>query len=372
VIFHPEDVEMKTSKHKARTAAVSIAAVLSLFIITLMTGVAVAQDGDGTQAQERSREQIQTKDNAQDPQGEMLRERIRERIQNEDGLKEQDRDRLRKHLRDCDDLGLGDETVAALFNESTPLKNQIRNQERVIEMKREGLPVEPVMLKLREGQRKGVNEEVLERACDRMEANVRTANRYMIRAREDGVTPGNEDAEQRHTREMAQHMWRGLEEGDMDQLRERARLRLRDGSCTTEELTAANETASRFKEMKIQRERAVGLAGDALQNGYSAQEMHQLRWMVMTANMHGGPPDEVLDTLEKGLRNQHQLTQMVQQMWQHGWMGPADEHGGRGGHSFGDDAGGGGPGGHGGGDHGGDDDKGGHHGGGGGNNGGNK
>jgi hypothetical protein len=365
VIFDPEDVAMKTSKPKARTAGVLSAAVLSLFIITLLAGITAAQEGDATQAQERARAQI--RDNSQDPQGEMLRERIRERIQNEDGLKEQDRERLRKHLRDCDDLDLGDETVAALFDESTPLKNQIRNQERVIEMKREGLPVEPVMLKLREGRRKGVNEQVLEQVCERMEANVRTANRFMKQVREDGVTPGNEEAEQRRTREMAQNMWRGLEEGDMDQLRERARLRLRDGSCTTEDLTAAAETASRFKEMHVERERAVRLAGDALQNGYGAEEMHQLRWMVMTAHMHGGPPDEVLDTLENGLRNQHQLTQMVQQMWQHGWMGPADEHGGRGGHSYGDDAGGGGPGsGHGDRGHGDDGKKGGHGNGGGG------
>ena len=357
---------MKTSRHKAKTACIMISAVLSFFIIIILTaGIAAAQEGDGTQTQERTRAQVQ--DNAQDPHGEMLRERIRERIQNEDGLKAQDRERLRKHLRDCDELGLDDGTVAALFDESTPLKNQIRNQERVIEMKREGLPVEPVMLKLREGRRKGVNEEALERVCERMENNVRTANRYMKRVREDGMTPGSEEAEQRRTREMAMHMWRGLEEGDMEQLRERARRRLRDGSCTTEELTAAAETASRFKEMHIERERAVHLAGDALQNGYTAKEMHQLRWMVMTAQMHGGPPDEVLDTLEKGLRNQHQLKQMVQEMWQHGWMGPADEHGGRGGHSYGDDAGGGGPGSQGGG-HGGDDNKGGQHGGGGGGN----
>jgi hypothetical protein len=353
---------MKTSKHTARTAAIAIAAVLSLFIIPLVAGIAVAQEDGATQAQERSREQM--RDDTQVPQGEMLRERIRERIQNEDGLKAQDRERLRQHLRDCDDLGLDDGAVASLFDESTPLKNQIRNQERVIEMKRDGLPVEPVMLKLREGRRKGVNEEVLEQVCERMEAHVRAANRFMIRAREDGVTPGSDEAEQRHTREMAQHMWRGLEEGDMDQLRERARLRLRDGSCTTEDLTVAAETASRFKEMHVERERAVRLAGDALQNGYSAKEMHQLRWMVMTANMNGGPPDEVLDTLEKGLRNQHQLTQMVQAMWQHGWMGPADEHGGRGGQSFGGDAGGGGPGGQGDGGQGGDHKKGGGQGGG--------
>ena len=50
--------------------------------------------------------------------------------------------------------------------------------------------------------------------------------------------------------------------------------------------------------------------------------------MVMTANMHGGARDDVLATLEQGIRNRHQLTWMIQQMRDHGWMGPADEHGG--------------------------------------------
>jgi hypothetical protein len=110
-----------------------------------------------------------------------------------------------------------------------------------------------------------VSDEVLERACDQMEGNVRTANQFMKRAHEDGVETGNEDAERRQTREMAMNMWRGLNEEEMDQIRERARLRLRDGSCSTEELTAAAETATKLKEMGVERKRALRLAGDALQ-----------------------------------------------------------------------------------------------------------
>jgi hypothetical protein len=309
----------------------------------LIPGTVLAQEGDQTQV--RSREQI--RDSAQDPQGDLLRERIRERIENDEGLQEQDRARLREHLGECKRLGLDDATVAALFDESQPLQRQIRMQERVLAMTREGLSTDPVMRKLQEGRRKGVSEDRLEQVCSQMEQNVRTANRFMQRAREDGVSPGNDEAERRRTEETAMCMWRGLREQDLDQLRERARLRLRDGSCTTEDLTAAAETASRLKEMGIERERAVRLSGDALQNGYSVKEMRQLRWMVMTAHMHGGPPDEVIDTLERGIRNREQLGQMVQNMWQRGWMGPAEEHGGRGGQSHGDDTGGGGPGGNG-------------------------
>ncbi|MEJ2721459.1 MAG: hypothetical protein P8181_10025, partial [bacterium] len=326
------------------------AAMFSLFVVMFVAGSVFAQQGEGAQFQtkalEQNREQI--RDNAQDPQGDLLRQRIQERIKNEDGLNDQEREQLRQHLRDCGELGLDDAVVGALIDEGEPLRSQIRNQKRILEMKREGLPIEPVMTKLQEGRRKGASDEVVEKVCARMEANVRTANRFLARAREDGVTPGDNEAEQRRTREMAMNMWRGLNEGDMEQLRERARLRLREGSCTTEDLAAAAGVASRYEEMGIGREQALRLAGAALQNGYSAGEIHQLRLMVLTAHMHGAPSDAVLDTLENELRNQHQLAQMFQQMWQHGWMGPADEHGGRGGHSPGDDMGGGGPGSHGG------------------------
>lgn len=354
---------MKRPTYKSVAVHVILA---SLLIVVMAAGTAIAQDSETDQTRVRDREQI--RDNTQDPQGDMLRQRIRERIENDEGLQEQDRERLREHLGECERLGLDDATVATLFDESQPLQRQMRMQERVLEMTREGLPTDPVMRKLQEGRRKGVGEDRLEQVCERMEQNVRVANRFMRRAYEDGVTPGNDEAERRRTEEMARSMWRGLEEGDLDQIRDRARLRLRDGSCTTEDLTTAAETASRLTEMGAERERAVRLSGDALANGYTAKEMRQLRWMVMTAHMHGGQPDEVFDTLERGIRNHEQLAQMVQNMWQRGWMGPADEHGGRGGNAHGDDAGGGGPGGHGQG--GGQDPKGGNGGGGGGNDGG--
>lgn len=342
-----------------RTMSGTMAILAALLIMSLAAGSVVAQD-DGDAAQTREREQI--RDMAQDGQGDAVRERIRERIENEDGLQAQEREQLRQHLGECNQLGLGDEVVAALFDETEPLRKQIRTQEQVLAMAREGLPVEPVTRKLQEGRRKGVNEQARERACDQMEAHVRAANRFMKQAREDGVTPGNPEAERERTREMARHMWRGLQEDDMEGLRERARLRLRDGSCTTEDLAAAAETGVKLKEMGVERKRAMNVAGEALQNGYTAREMHELGWMVMTAHMHGGPHDQVLDTLERGIRNQHQLSEMAQQMWQHGWMGPADEHGGRGGHNPIDDATGGGPGGHGSGHGEGDGDDG-HHGG---------
>jgi hypothetical protein len=359
-----EERDMKTKLLTGPGVPVaSIASIVTLLALTALVAVAftagavLAQTDDGA-AQARERKEI--RDTAQDPQGDALRERIRQRIENEEGLQEQERERLRQHLGECAQLGLDDETVAALFGESEPLRKQIRIQERVLAMAREGLPHEPVMQKLREGRQKGAGDEALEGVCERMEAHVRAAHRVMERAREDGLGRGDADAERRRTREMATHMWRGLSEEEGDQLRERARLRLRDGSCTTEELVAAAETGTKLREMGIERGRAMRVAGDALQYGYTAREMRQLGWMVMTANAHGGPRDDVLDTLERGIRNQRQLAEMSREMWQRGWMGPADEHGGHHGGNAMNDATGGGPGGHPGGNTG---DEGGQHGG---------
>ena len=291
-----------------------------------MDTVHAQNDGDQTQLQERARIQ----DREQDAQGEALRQRIRERIDREEGLQDRERDRLREHLGECKQLGLDDEVVDALFCEDEPLQKQIKTQERVLAMAREGVPVEPLAEKLQEGRKKGANQQVMEQVCDRIEKNLRIAHRYMNRVQQDGVEAGDENAERRHTRQMAMNMWHGLEEGDMEQLRERARLRLRDGSCSTEDVAASAETATQLREMGIERRRAVHLAGEALQNGYNAQEMRQIGWMIRTAHMHGGPPEDVVGTIEDGIRNQHQLTHMMQQMSQNGWMGPADQHGGHG------------------------------------------
>jgi len=334
----------------------SLAVLVAVLLAGPLAGAAFAQDDGGAQVRAQDRAEIaaqgapendpaqtrageEARNTAQDPQGDLLRQRIRDRIEKEDGLQSQERDQLRKHLGDCETLGLDDATIGALFDENVPLRKQIKTQERVLAMAREGLAVDPVVQKLQEGRRKGASDEALEKACARMEENVRAAHRYMEKAKAAGVTPGDREAERRRTAEMAKHMFNGLGDGDMDQLQERARIRLRDGSCTTEDLAAAAETTVKLRAMGIERERAGRVAGEALQYGYTAREMRQFSWMVMTAKAHGGPQNDVLDTLERGIRNQHQLAEMVREMYQHGWMGPADEHGGHGGHDAAGDGG---------------------------------
>ncbi len=335
--------------HTRRCFHVGGREILAIFLVSMLLTMVASFAGAQETSGERARERHELRDPANEPQGDALRERIRERIENEPGLQEQEREQLRKHLGECNELALGDDTVAALFDDQRSLRAQLRQQERVLAMTRDGLPIDPVMEKLREGRRKGASEEVLERVCSRMEHHVRVASRVIEHARADGVEPtGNLQTELKLTRSMAMNMWRGLGEGDVEKLRERAHDRLRDHRCTTTDLAAAAETATQLQEMNTERNRAVEMAGEALARGYTAREMRQISWMVMAARAHGGPPEEVLDRLEQGLRNQERMGEMMQQMWQRGWMGPGEEHGGRGGHSPVDDVIGG-PGGQGGG-----------------------
>jgi hypothetical protein len=358
---------MRSKRHLSYLLHVTIVTFPAVALLVLLPGLGLAQSDGGTPVQEQT--QVRSQAQIGDASGDLLRERtreqIRERIDHEPGLQDAERARLREHLRACDELGLDDAAVAAMFDTSRPLREQMRSQERVLALARDELPVEPLVEKLQEGRRKGAREEALEQVCARMEENVRTAHRVLEQARQAGVDPGGPDVERQLTRGLAMDMWRGLHEGDLQQLHDRAQQRLRDHSCTTVDLAAAAETATQLREAGVDRQRAVGLAGEALQRGYTAREVREISWMVMTAHMHGEPPEDLVDRLERGLHRHEQMQDMMQSMWSYGWMGPADEHGGHGGHSPVDDVMGGGPGGHGGDDqgHGGHGGMGGGHGG---------
>jgi len=281
-------------------------------------------------------------------ESEQLRERLRGEIDGAVQLREQERARMRENLDTCLQLGLDPSDAEALFAvpEDAPrtrLEAQLRHQNRVRQMLEEGLPPGPVVTKLQEGRLKGVPEPRLEQALMRMEENVRAAHRVLQRAQQDGL-PAPADPAQRRTmtRELARSMWDGLTEGDVDQLRERARDRLRDGSCDLEDLTTAAETATRLQHEGIERERAVRLVGEALQQGYTHQEMNELSRLVMAGRGNGVAMDAMADGLQSWIGNGLGNQEMMRNMLQQGWLGPGDIQGPGGQHP--NDSLGGGPG----------------------------
>ena len=263
---------------------------------------------------------------------EQLRQRIRDRIRTESGMDEAQRLRMENQLERCLRLGLSDDQVEGLFpmpgaRNGMTTANMLRMQQRLLGAADEGLPVDLLAGKMREGRMKGAAPDAIDAAVARMEEHLRLARREMRRAVEQGLNPGEEHAERHLQRGLALDMWRGLHEGDLVHLREQARLRARDGSCSTTELAAAAETTTALIEQGQDRQRVREMLGEGLRQGYTAEEMRRIGAMAQAAHRRGGPPDEVLAMLEEQMQQGAQLEEMVRHMMRHGWMGPGDMQG---------------------------------------------
>ncbi|MCK5406362.1 MAG: hypothetical protein KAJ37_02855 [Candidatus Krumholzibacteria bacterium] len=356
-------------------------AALALCALVIGTGVQAQNDGQGTLTRDRGQDGVGdvTRDQARDGAQQHDRDRDRDRAKAEmhgridaaPGLTTEERGQMHANLDACFDLGVSEAGVGAVFpgeenRHRVSAQAMLRLQNRVMTASREGLDVESMLAKVQEGRTKGVPEPLLEQACERMENHVRTANRIMEKAKEEGFeAPQDQTQNRRMQKEMAQQMWRGMNEEGLDHLCDQARLRLRDGSCSLDDLTAASETATRLHEEGIATDRAVHVVGEALRRGYGTHEMHQLRFMVTARHQQGGPIDGFLADMEYCLGEGMGSQEMYRHMWQNGWMGPGDMHGPGGCNNI-DDVGHGGPAHHGG--MGGDDHHGGmddddHHGG---------
>jgi hypothetical protein len=264
---------------------------------------------------------------------EQLEQRIRDRIRATSGIDEAQRTRMENQLERCLGLGLSDDQVEGLFpmpgaRNGMSAADMLRMQQRVLAAAEEGLPVDLLAAKLREGRMKGAPPDTIEVAISRMEEHLRIARREMRRAVKEGVVPHQEAGQEQHLqRGLALDMWRGLGEGDLAHLREQARLRARDGSCSTTELAAAAETATVLMEQGQDRRRVREMLGQGLRQGYTAEEMRRIGAMAQAAHRRGGPPEEVLAMLEEQLQQGARLEEMFRHMMRQGWMGPGDIQG---------------------------------------------
>ena len=342
---------------------------LAVCVVTTLPAATLAQDDpiEPDPQQQRQREQAM--------------EQLRVGIDNMEGLDAGERTRMHNRLRSCSDAGLAPEQLEGLFptqdQRHLQARTAVRVQNRVTAALADGLPVEPMVAKVREGCVKGVPDTRIEQAAQRIEANLRVARRVMHESVGDGLTPPADRQQQANqVRTMAQHMWSGLQEGDMQRLRERARERLRDGSCQTDDLVGASGAAVRMMDVGADRAEAVRLSGEALRRGYSRQQMQEMSALLAAGHANGGPLDSMLRDLKECLGEGMDCGEMARHMVRAGWLGPGQMQG-PGGHGSGMQHGAGNPGyqgGHGGmeggGMHGGDTEGDGMHGGSGGGNGG--
>jgi hypothetical protein len=271
-----------------------------------------------------------------------LHERIRERIRTEEGMEDAQRMRMENQLERALRLGLSDDQVEAMFPMPGPgdmsVALMLKLQQRVMDAAEEGMAAGLLADKMREGRMKGAPEEAIDAAMQQLEKHLAVAYQEMRRAVENGITPHQEEgAELRIQEGLALNMWRGLGEEDLEPLMAQARIRARDGSCTTTELAAAAESATELMEQEMNRERVREMVGTALRQGYTAEEMRQLAVMVKAAHKNGQSEEEVLETVEEQLEEGLKLQEMVQHMIRHRWMGTRDLEVGHGVHSPVDD-----------------------------------
>ncbi len=221
----------------------------------------------------------------------------------------------------------------------------VRIQDRVRDMLSDGLPPQLLLDKLREGEVKGVPAPMLERAVVQMENNVRRAHRFLSEMPSVG---GNHEVDPQHQqmleRHLALNMWSGLEEGDLDHLLDRSRMR--ETACAPSDLVSATDVLTIARQRGMDRDQALDLVGDAIESGYTHQEMRTLGAMMAATEMdqHG---DQVRDHLRQGMDHHRDFAEMADEMMSWGWMGPADMDRNGGWHSMMDDWLGGGPGDHG-------------------------
>ena len=337
--------------------------LIMVALCLLVFGTAVQAQNDGGQGDlDRDRDQDRTQQFSKD----QVRNNLHDNVNAAAGLSDGERKQMHANVDACVDLDISQAGLEALFpgeqkQARVSAQTMLRLQNRVMTAAHEGLPVEPMVAKIQEGRTKGVPEPALEQACVRMENNLRTANQIMKHAVDEGFEPPRDQTQNRYMKtEMAQQMWRGTKEQDYDQLRDRARIRLRDGSCDVDDLVSAGELATRLCEVGVERQRALQLSGDALENGYRAREMRQLQLMVAGNQQGGGKMNQFMGDLEHCVGAGMGEGEMQNYMMRHGWMGPGDMYGpggydpadhkghGGGGQDTGGDDGHGGHGGHGG------------------------
>jgi len=303
-------------------------------LLSLWGGRVLAQDRD------RDRDRTMDPSPAQPEAG--LRAQFRTGIDQAPGLSAEQRTRMRENLDACLGLDMAVAEVGALFPEQDgscypSAAAMLRFQEQVLDLAEGGLLTEPLVAKIQEGRIKNVPEPALMQACIRVEAQVRSAYSLMNQAREYGLgRPADAGRERWMEGEVAQQMWRGMTREGFEHLSEQARLRLREGPCTIEDLVSASDAATRFEESGVGLGESVQVCGEALRQGYRGQELRELGYMAMATHRRGAPMDEFMNGLEECLHRQMAMGDMYQYMMQRGWMGPGDMQG-PGGHSGADD-----------------------------------
>jgi hypothetical protein len=260
---------------------------------------------------------------------------LRECILQAPGLSDSERTLMLANLDAMLSMGVQPASVEAVFpggGREVPTRELLRLQRIVMDTVRDGLPVDLILAKTREGRIKGVADPQLVQASERMAGNVRSARRILETAVRPGVDTFSR-AEQDHMMdEVSLQLWRGLTEEGYVSLCRAADGRPAGEACDAGDLVAAGEVAVRLLETGVDSDRALKFAREAIRRGYRVREMRQIQLMVVASHKHGQGPDEFMQSMEYCVNVDMRPVEMYDYLMRQGWMGPGEMHrpGGRG------------------------------------------
>ena len=175
-------------------------------------------------------------------------------------------------------IDLTQQMLANNFGEQQVLQAQVM----LMEARRQGLPTEPMMNKAYEGLAKQVQAEAVVKAMERVRF------RYEYATKQAGTISNDKAQAGRMAGVLAESMAAGMHEQDVERIMQTLRERTRNmARAHSEELAMQTLMTTRTMARLRIRSKSVGdSVCQALQQGCSAQEMHQIRKTIMANARH--------------------------------------------------------------------------------------
>ena len=180
-------------------------------------------------------------------------------------------------------------------------ENTLRVQEMIMRAYHKGLPVEPIMNKAYEGMAKGIDQENIIRAMDKV------MTRYGFAYQQAGELTQRDASKNRIMEQVAECIAAGVTDHDAERLVYRLRYRVQE-MPTDEADGLAVETFRAVKDMarlRVQSMKATDLALEALKHRYGAQEMKRMRKSFMKHARDTSPntvAEVYLNAIQQGYR----------------------------------------------------------------------
>ncbi len=175
-------------------------------------------------------------------------------------------------------IDLTQQMLANNFAEQQVLQAQVM----LMEARRQGLPTEPMMNKAYEGLAKQVQAEAVVKAMERVRF------RYEYATKQAGIITNDKTKTSRMAAILAESMAAGMHEQDVERIMQALRERTRNmARGHSEELALQTLMTTRAMVRLRMQSKSVGdSVCQALQQGCSAQEMHQIRNTIMANARH--------------------------------------------------------------------------------------